>query len=247
MAYRSCAVVFSLLALLVLLGKPVAADSIFLPAGDNLRFVDGDEETIEEEEDPSDPGLFRRYYPLWLNDELTPEVDDVLLGSYLLNLLPFGGLWGPLVLLEDDHPDMSSDVILSYLVPAITSCLFAGVLWGGGLGVSLGFSVVVGALATVFPPCGALACIAFPCGIGGMCVGVPIYLGGLLYVTPTAVVNAWDRAYKYPEAADGPRKKRKSKKKKGDRPEAHSDDSGTAPVVPAPDASEDDEDLRYGY
>lgn len=65
------------------------------------------------------PGFFERYFPFSLNRNLTPEVDDIVLVTILFNIfLPFGALWGPLVLL-DDPPRLDSDIALAYVVPGL--------------------------------------------------------------------------------------------------------------------------------
>jgi hypothetical protein len=50
--------------------------------------------------------------------------------TYVLNILPFGGLWGPLVLLPKDHPGVESDQMISYLVPAISGWVFSTCIIG---------------------------------------------------------------------------------------------------------------------
>ena len=62
---------------------------------------------------------FDAMFPFSLNKDMHPEVDDIVMTTFLFNsLLPMGGLWGPLVTLPDDHPDMAAgDVVSSYLVP----------------------------------------------------------------------------------------------------------------------------------
>jgi len=159
------------------------------------------EEAEPEEDDLGDPGFFRRYFPFTLNDGMAEPVDDIAVTTYLINLLPFGALWGPLVLLDDDErPDLGSDILLSWLVPALGSSGVALVFYGSGIAVMLTGGLFGGVAGMVFPPCAAIGCLAAPCGVAGICVGLPIAALGGLYIAPTATLNAWDRAYRFPDA-----------------------------------------------
>ncbi len=74
-------------------------------------------------DDLCDPDTFDKMFPFTLNDNLHPAVDDIVVTTYLLNILPFGGLWGPLVTLPDAHPDMKAgDVLVAYIVPYLVGC-----------------------------------------------------------------------------------------------------------------------------
>lgn len=142
-----------------------------------------------DDEDICDPDFISQFSPFVLNDDLAPEVDDIVLGTYLLNLIPLGGLWGPLVLLDDDHPKMDSDIILSYLVP--------------GCFVPIG-AYTVGSLFSFL----IIPLLLWPAGW--------VYQ---LYVGPTAALNAWDRAYKCGSAKSRKKKKKKRGGSKKKQPE----------------------------
>ena len=65
-----------------------------------------------------EPDTFTKMFPFSLNDDLAAPVDDIVTSTFFFNILPFGGLWGPLVTLPDGHPSMNQgDVVVSYLVP----------------------------------------------------------------------------------------------------------------------------------
>jgi len=75
-------------------------------------------------------GVMEKYFPFGLADNVSPEIQDIFILTLVLNLLPAGGLWGPLLLLKNP-PKIGSDVIVSYLVPAavgwVTSCFLIGI------------------------------------------------------------------------------------------------------------------------
>jgi hypothetical protein len=80
----------------------------------------------DDGDDFCDPEFFDNYVAFSLNDDLAPEVDDIVTMTYILNILPFGGLWAPLVLLDKPRPKFSGDIALSYLMmPLITGVITA--------------------------------------------------------------------------------------------------------------------------
>lgn len=207
---------------------------------------DGDEQ--DEAEDLADPGFLRRYFPLTLNDELAAAVDEIAVTTYLINIVPFGALWGPLVFLDDDgRPDVGQDIILSWLIPGLSS-VGAVVLLGGAGGVLLAFSGVLSGL-TGCPLC---VCGALPCFLAGLGLGIPLSLFGFYYVTPTATLNAWDRAYRFPQASDDKKKKSKKKKSKKKPQQGESSQEADPEAAPSADgdasgAAERDPAELYGY
>lgn len=143
----------------------------------------------EGEDEGEKQSFFTQYFPFAPNSELTEAVDDIVVPTFLINLIPAGGFWGPLLFL-DDRPEMTGDIALAYFVPAATSIAISIGFWG--IGTVMGF---------VFPPCGLIGCLG--------CVSIIPYC----WIAPTASLNAWDWAYKHP----GQKKHRKEggKKKSG--------------------------------
>jgi len=161
--------------------------------------LEEDVEVIEE------PGFFGTNFPLWPEPELAAPVEDAKAWIYLLNLVPLGGLWGPLLLLDEEgRPDIGGDVVVPYLLPWLTG-LAGGVCVTGPL-TALGIVIT------------SVVCIAPTGGIGFLlvpvtscvCVGLPSCLSlvpaGLgLWVAPTSSINAWNRAYQTsPDATQEP-------------------------------------------
>jgi hypothetical protein len=150
-----------------------------------------------EEGDGDEMGIMEHYFPFGLNDDVVEAVDDIMVPTVLLNLIPAGGLWGPLLLLDEEgRPKFNNDILMSWLVPSLTGFgigILGGCVFGG-----------VGAVLTFWAG-----------GIGGIC-GVIGCLGLLpaVWNAPIAALNAWDRAYKDPNAADREKAKKRSKKQK---------------------------------
>ena len=97
--------------------------------------------------DPNAPGgnlgFVDHYLPFSLAAQALPPVKDSLVLSHVLGyLLPCGGLWGPVVLI--DGAEFSGDVIISYLLSSI--------LW----------SVAITVVGTVTIGVGLLALVALP-------------------------------------------------------------------------------------
>ncbi|MFH1809951.1 MAG: hypothetical protein ABIJ09_14495 [Pseudomonadota bacterium] len=188
--------------------------------------ADKPEAEAEEETSEADfchPDVMEQYFPLSLNDGLHEAVEDIKVMTFVLNILPFGGLWGPLVTLPDDQPEINSDILLSALIP-----------WFAGWGIAVGFSMVGTVLAI---PTGGL------CGIVG-CLG----LVGLLpacYMAPIAVLHAWDRAYKCDDVSTGLDKLKSKKSKKGKTPKAKSKHKADGKKKAPPPS--DDEDSGSAY
>lgn len=83
-----------------------------------------------------EPDGFTKMFPFSLNDDMAEPVDDIATSTFLLNLLPFGGLWGPLVTLPHDHPSMSEgDVVVSYIVPYLTGNILVWTIGYFGVGL----------------------------------------------------------------------------------------------------------------
>ena len=84
-----------------------------------------------------EPDTFNKMFPFSLNDDMVAPVDDIVTSTFLFNTcLPFGGLWGPLVTLPDDHPNMSEgDIVVSYLVPYLVGSAMIWVLGYFGVGL----------------------------------------------------------------------------------------------------------------
>ena len=76
-----------------------------------------------EGNDMCSPDTMAQMLPFVTNDNLTKEVDDIKIMTYVLNILPFGGLWGPLVTLPEGHPEMPDDMSMSYLPSYIVGYL----------------------------------------------------------------------------------------------------------------------------
>lgn len=68
-----------------------------------------------EATDMCKPDTMAQMLPFSTNDGLSKEVEDIKMMTYVLNILPFGGLWGPLVTLPEGHPAMPEDMLVSYL------------------------------------------------------------------------------------------------------------------------------------
>jgi len=132
--------------------------------------------------------FFTQYFPFGLNSQLTQSVDDIVVPTYLINLIPAGGFWGPLLFL-DDRPEMTGDIALAYFVPASIA-----IAWGLGWGFT---GAVLGAFTGGI--CGLISCIG--------CLSIIPYC----WIAPTASLNAWDWAYKHP----GQKMHRKEGGKKG--------------------------------
>lgn len=165
-------------------------------AGDTFDAdADAEAEIVEE------PGFFGTYFPFMPDDGLPAPVDRAMVAIYLLNLLPFGGLWGPLVSIDKEgRPEMGGDMVVPWLVPNLTAsvgsvCVMTPLLFGGLLaGFVLG-SAVMGATG-----CPAV-CVCVPCGMApGLLLSLPL-IALQLWTAPTAVINAWGRAYKSRDGA----------------------------------------------
>ncbi|MBN2357845.1 MAG: hypothetical protein JXR83_00230 [Deltaproteobacteria bacterium] len=89
---------------------------------------------VADEQQPAESGqelgVMEHYFPFGLSENANQEIKDIFILTLVLNLLPAGGLWGPLLLLKNP-PKIESDVIVSYLVPAavgyVTSCFIIGI------------------------------------------------------------------------------------------------------------------------
>ncbi|MFH1809949.1 MAG: hypothetical protein ABIJ09_14485 [Pseudomonadota bacterium] len=135
------------------------------------------------------PGFFGTFFPFFPASDLPEPVADAKVMIYLLNLLPFGGLWGPLVAIDKEgRPEVGGDVVLPWLVPTLTGgacqvCGFAGI----------GVGLVVGAIVATASGGPGILCV--PCFMTPGCLisllGWPLQL----WIAPTAAVNAWGRAY----------------------------------------------------
>jgi len=161
-------------------------------AGEEPGTAEGQGVTVSADDDDDEPGWFGKYFPWSVNDDLDESVDDIVVPTYLINILPIGGFWGPLLFL-DDRPDMSGDVALAYFIP-----------FAAGAAIWVGANIVGWGSAMVCPPMGLISCI-------GLVGCVP-----MCWNAPTASLNAWDHAYKHPEEAEQKKKRRKrspSKKK----------------------------------
>lgn len=153
------------------------------------------EEQAESSGDMCDPEFMDHYFPFVLPDGLSEPVDEIVVLTFVLNILPFGALWAPLILLPDDAPDINTDILLSALIP-----------WIAGWGIAVGFGMV-GAVLSIPTAgiCGVVSCL----GIVGL---VPA-----CYMAPIAVLQAWDRAYRCSgETSTGFEGLRKKKSKDGD-------------------------------
>ncbi|MFH1809950.1 MAG: hypothetical protein ABIJ09_14490 [Pseudomonadota bacterium] len=132
-----CAV--SMVLVLGLALSTTASAATRAPANPRFQFVEDDGD------DFCDPGNFEKMFPWVLNDDLHAEVDDIVVMTYVLNILPLGGLWGPLLLLPKDRPDMKDgDVLVSYLVPALV---------GWGISVFIGSWTLIGFIPGFFVAC----------------------------------------------------------------------------------------------
>lgn len=76
------------------------------------------------------PGMWDRFFTFSINNNADQRVKDALILTVILNIvLPFGSLWGPMVII-DDAPSINSDILISWLVPTITANLTAVCLVG---------------------------------------------------------------------------------------------------------------------
>lgn len=78
-------------------------------------------------------GFFEHYFPFGLRDDASQEIKDIFILTLVLNLLPAGGIWAPLILLKNP-PKIGMDVIISWLVPAAVGaftswCLIGIPIW----------------------------------------------------------------------------------------------------------------------
>jgi hypothetical protein len=165
-----------------------------------------------------DMGIMERFFPFGLADDVSAPIDEIMLPIVLINLLPAGGLWGPLLFLEEENrPKFNNDILISYLVPALSG-------WGVAV---VGGCVIGGVCGLVTGGFGSI------CGLIG-CVGIIPYL----WNAPIASLNAWDRAYKNPNAGDKPKSHAKNKSKGEPKSDAK-------PKATPPDKSTGNE--PYGY
>lgn len=181
------------------------------------------EATGEKAAEPGDDlGIMEKYFPFSLADGVSEQIDEIMVPVMLINLLPAGGLWGPLLFLdEENRPKFNNDILMSYLVPALT-----------GFGIYMGGFCLFGGLGCLVTTMVGIP-IGWVCGFIG-CVGFVPWL----WNAPIAALNAWDRAYKNPDAGDRPR----SNSKKKSKAEPKSD---TAPKATPPDKATGNE--PYGY
>jgi hypothetical protein len=164
-------------------------------AADETFDADSEGEIVEE------PGFFGTYFP-WSPDAALPApVDDAVVMIYLLNLLPFGGIWGPLVAIDKDgRPEMGGDMVVPWLVPNLTAgvgsvCVMTPLLFGGMFAGLFVGSAVMGITGCPAP------CVCVPCGMApGLLLSIPL-VGLQLWTAPTAVINAWGRAYRSRDGA----------------------------------------------
>lgn len=107
-----------------------------------------------------EPGTMGQMFPFSMNDGMQKEVADIATMTYVLNILPFGGLWGPLALLPEGHPEITSDQVISYLVPVIGG----GVLFCLVIGLPIAFYIAPTASLNAWDrayKCGAKKSVAF--------------------------------------------------------------------------------------
>jgi len=186
----------TLASLIAMTGLVVTAGAAPLPVAPAQIAPQPDQGTAEDSagEPVDQPGFFSEYFPFFPDKDLAKPVDDNMVIIYLLSLLPFGGLWGPLVVLPTEgRPPVGGDVIVPYLVPMFTGAGSVLCLWAPTFTVGLIAGLAVATvLGSAFPPC-ALCAGCGPCA-SLACLVVPI---GLQYwIAPTASINAWGRAYK---------------------------------------------------
>ena len=163
---------------------------------------------------------------LWPDDKLAEPIDRNVVPIYLLNLLPFGGLWAPLALNDDpDKPAMGGDIVLPYLVPYLGGCAINGCLGGAMAVVS---TIIITGLASSGAGLLLVPCALVSCG-GPTCLVVGAGTALQLWVAPSSSVNAWGRAYR--KAADGLPEKLRPDDKDGP-----SNEDGVPDLV-APDGS----------
>lgn len=143
----------------------------------------------DSDDDDSDPDFVRKFFPFSLNDNVAEPVDDISMTTYLLNIIPLGGLWGPLLLLDDDKPKADSDILVSYLVP---SGIALGICCAGNF---------IGSMTVFFT--------GIPCPLGCLLAAVPYF-----WLAPTASLNGWDRAYRFGDTSGSKKSQKKSKRKK---------------------------------
>jgi len=180
----------------------------------------------DKEAGPDDEmGIMERYFPFGLADGVSEKIDEIMVPIILINLLPAGGLWGPLLFLdEEDRPKFNNDILISYLVPALSG-------WGFAV---VGGCLIGGVCTLVTIPIGGFGGI---CGVVG-CLGIVPYL----WNAPIASLNAWDRAYKDPNAGNRPKSHSKNKSKSDGKSDSKSD---AKPKATPPDKSTGNE--PYGY
>lgn len=203
--------------LLVALCAPTYALAAEEGAGEKTEKAKGDKEAGPGD----DLGVMEKYFPFGLADGVSEQIDEIMFPVMLINLLPAGGLWGPLLFLdEENRPKFNNDILISYLVPALS---------GWGFAVA-GGCLIGGACTVLSIPFGGFGGI---CGMVG-CLGIIPYL----WNAPIASLNAWDRAYKDPSGGDRPKTRSKSKSK-SDAP------ADGKPKATPPDKSTGNE--PYGY
>lgn len=203
----------------------LAATAVAAPAPESWE-QGGSAAEGEAGEPVDEPGFFGEYFPFFPDADLVEPVDENKVFIYLLNLLPFGGLWGPLVALpEEGRPPFGGDVIVPYLVPMFAGvgsvfCLFTPTLVVGLVaGIVLG-----GVVGTAIPPCAACS----GCGVCPSLACLVLPFGLQYWIAPTASINAWSRAYKKaassselvpkpaPDAVPEPKQKAPAEKKPGE-------------------------------
>lgn len=151
------------------------------------------DDDFDDELEDGEPGFIEKYFPLALNEELHPAVDEALWSFWVANCIPcipFAPVWFPMLMVEGGAPDgYLVDAIITFIVHIIPHLLVTAVNVAAFLLLPLAAIPVVNLFVA--------GCMI--ANFGCLCLNGAASQVNLWYLLPVSLANIMDNALK----ADG--------------------------------------------